>query len=210
MAMAADDAWSVYAIARYLTGKGYPVSERTVRRWIDPEYAERDRERNRGRSRSRARAKRGTLTRVRVLDDEALRVRIGVLGGAGLDKYAIAKVLRIDHAVTLRPAEVERYMVGAADDDAACAPPEEPEHALTLPLPFEAAVVQAARLRRNHWSWTAIARVMAEYHGHSKSSESWRYATERAGLDAPKRPMSPARRRALEALHGSRHARASL
>ncbi len=109
--MASERAWSAYAISNYLTRNGYAVSEWTVKRWIDPGYAERERERQRGRMRASARAKRGTLTRVRVLDAQALDARAHALHAAGLSCAAVCKVLKLDHDVDISEHQVRRSLL---------------------------------------------------------------------------------------------------
>jgi hypothetical protein len=60
-----------------------------------------------------------------------------------------------------------------------------------LPLTRHAAVEYGVRLRRKGWTWTAISKVRADYHGVCYCS-SWWYRSCRAAGAAPRPGYRPA------------------
>lgn len=94
------DAWTPTQIAGYLTGQGTPVDRITVRRWVDPVFAEQRRREQRAAARRRR-------TRVR---SGPLLTRMRDLRSAGMPFASIAIVLRVDWGVDLTPDGVRYYM----------------------------------------------------------------------------------------------------
>ena len=78
-----------------------------------------------------------------------------------------------------------------------------------LPLTYGQATEQCLRLRQAGWTWSAISRIMRDYHGHTQSIACWRsraltlapYYGVRS--DSLKRPMTPNKRAALERRHAA-------
>lgn len=89
--------WSYAEIARYLTARGYSISDTTVGRWLDRERAsrellyDRDKERWRWALQSAGRLGRRNQT------DQFKHVRIHALSGAGLSVNAIIKAMGLDY-----------------------------------------------------------------------------------------------------------------
>jgi hypothetical protein len=85
-----------------------------------------------------------------------------------------------------------------------------PDPTASLPLTRGQALHQAARLKREGWTWTAISLAMGEYHGHRLSADTWANGVYRhPTLDAPKREMTPAKLAALQGMQAGRRSRGS-
>jgi hypothetical protein len=96
------DAWTPTQIARYLAEQGTPASVVTIRRWVDPDYAER----RRIAQRAEARARRGAP----VVSDTPMLDRMRQLRAGGVFFSQIALVLRIDHGLKLTEGQVRYYL----------------------------------------------------------------------------------------------------
>jgi hypothetical protein len=94
------DAWTPTQIAGYLTAQGTPMDRITVRRWVDPVFAEQRRREQRDAARRRR-------TRVRT---GPLLTRMRDLRCAGMPFSSIAIVLRVDWGVDLTPDAVRYYI----------------------------------------------------------------------------------------------------
>jgi hypothetical protein len=97
----ADAGWNAAQIARRIPTEfpGIEPAQTTVRRWVDPEYAERQKTRHRvGGSKARKWGWRRRLDRARDLRS------------AGLTYSAIAAVMRLDFGLDLSEQQVERLV----------------------------------------------------------------------------------------------------
>jgi hypothetical protein len=97
----AEAGWNAAQIARRIPKEftGVAPAETTVRRWVDPDYAERQRTREQvGESKMRRWGWRRRLARVR-----ALR-------GAGLTHASVAAVMHLDFGLDLTDRQVERLV----------------------------------------------------------------------------------------------------
>ena len=76
-----------------------------------------------------------------------------------------------------------------------------------LPLTYGQATEQCLKLRQAGWTWSAIGRIMSEYHGHTQSTSCWRSRALTLAPyygvtpDALKRPMTPNKQAALLRRH---------
>jgi hypothetical protein len=107
--------WGVTDLQRYLERHGVEVSWWTVKKWIDPEYAERERQRQRVKARHALRVKRATpIYRLRILDEPALMDRMRSLRAAELSVAAVAKVLNLDHDLGVTEHEIRNALESGA------------------------------------------------------------------------------------------------
>lgn len=96
------DAWTPTEIARYLAEQGTPASVVTIRRWVDPNFAER----RRIAQRAAARARRGAP----VVSQTPMLDRMRELRAGGVFFSQIAVVLRIDHGLKMSEGQVRYYL----------------------------------------------------------------------------------------------------
>jgi hypothetical protein len=109
----ADASWSAYKIAQIFNRRGIPVSEGTVRCWIDPKYAERRSLGNRQRMRevlAKAKAERaqgGPWFHANASAEYRMQ-RLVALATVGLTVPKLVEVLRLDFGDVLSEHEVRR------------------------------------------------------------------------------------------------------
>lgn len=104
--------WSAYKIAKILTGRGIPVSESTVRRWIDERASELDRGRGRARMRRQRvaeRAGKGCWFRPDATVEYRM-ARLASLAATGVSVAAVAKVMTVDFGDPLTEKEVRQVL----------------------------------------------------------------------------------------------------
>lgn len=175
--------WSYRRIAELLNREFAPeqsVSPATVYRWAGRGVAEAHRQRERARMLNRTTGRLGSPHHTA----EYRLQRASAFRALGLTPDMVAAVMAFDYG----------------DDPIPAAPPP--------PMSKAEALGRAAELKRTGWSWTAVAQAMTEYHGQEPwSGDSWRSAVVYAGLDVPRREMSPARIAHLERLNAPRRPR---
>lgn len=108
-----EGGWTKADLRRYLATHGVVVSKNTIARWVDPAYDEYRRTNSRESVR-RAYRERNGITNPRVADEDGLRRRIAALGGAGVSKLDIGRVIALDHGVRLSDEAINRVLTTGA------------------------------------------------------------------------------------------------